>query len=365
MRVTHTGSKTFIIRCRIDGRPEYKTLGKFPKLSVENAQKATQEFLSKLARGENPVQQKRDIKAEMTLDEGFALFMDKQVKPHRAIRTIEEYERMYKLHVGKLGNKRLTAITYQDIDRLHANIGKNRGKYIANRVVAVLQATYTWLAKKRHYSGENPAWGIERFKEESRDRFLQTDELPKFFDALANEDNITIRDYVLLSLMTGARKENILSMRWEDIDLTQEVWRIPNTKSQEPANIPLIPAALQTLIARRERITSEWVFPSRGKKGHLADPKRAWRKLLDRAGIENLRLHDLRRSMGSWQAINQTSLTVIAKSLGQKSTQAAAVYSRLNLDPVRESMEQAARSMMSFKDEPIDSNVTPLKKAGK
>jgi len=346
LRVTHTGSMTFIVRCRVDGIPEYKTLGKFPTLTVENARKAAQDFLAKVARGENPAQDRREKKAELTLDDGFNLYMAKHIREHGAKRTVEEYERTYRLHISHLGNRRLSAISFKEVDRLHGSIGQKRGKYIANRVVELLKSLFTWLIKKRHYSGDNPAWGIEKFKEIPRDRFLTADELPRFFDSLATEENPTIRDYILLSLLTGARKQNMLAMRWDEIDFNNENWRIPNTKNQEPVTIPLVPAAIEILRKRQTEKASEWVLPSSRTDGHINDPKKGWQRIIKRAGIDNLRIHDLRRSMGSWQAINQTSLTVIAKSLGQKSTQAAAIYSRLSLDPVRESMEQAARSML-------------------
>ena len=138
----------------------------------------------------------------------------------------------------------------------------------------------------------------------------------------------------------------MLAMRWDEIHFQNETWPIPNTKNQEPVTAPLVPAAIEILRESQTKQESEWIFPSFGKTGYMTDPKKGWKQIIDRADITNLRIHDLRRSMGSWQAINQTNLTVIATSLGQKSTQAAAVYSRLSLDPVRESMEQAARSML-------------------
>ena len=267
---------------------------------------------------------------------------------NKAERTQAEYKRMFEIHLAKFAKRRLSAISYKEVDRLHAAIGSNHGKYAANRVTALLKSLYSWLIKKRHYEGENPAYGIEMFKEKARDRFLKADELPKFFDSLAQEENKDIRDYVLMSLLTGARKQNVLSMEWSAIDFTSESWTIENTKNQEPLVVPLIPAAIEILRDRQAKNAKGWVFPSTRKKsktGHLSDPKRGWKRIIERAGIDNLRIHDLRRSMGSWQAINQTSLTVIGKSLGQKSIQSTAIYARLSIDPVRESMEQAARSM--------------------
>ncbi len=362
LRVTHTGAKTFIVRCRIEGTPEYKTLGKFPSLTVENARKAAQTFLSRVARGENPAQERREKKAELTLDEAFTVFMDEHVHAKRAASTAREYQRIYDTRITQLGGKKIGSLRYPDVKALHSRIGRNNGHYIANRVVSLLRSLYGWLLKERRYSGENPAWGIEPFKETPRDRFLTPEELPRFFNSLAAEQNQDIRDYVLLSLLTGARRQNVLAMAWAELDLSRKVWRIPMTKNQEPVTVPLIPAAMEILNARKEKSECEWVFGGNSKSGHMTDPKHGWERILARAGIEGLRIHDLRRSMGSWQAINQTSLVVIAKSLGQKSTQAAAIYSRLSLDPVRESMEQAARSMWAFQNTSEDSSVTPIKK---
>lgn len=364
LRLTSNRSITFIVRCRIDGAPEYKTLGKFPKLTVEKARDAAKHFLAKVARGENPAKDRRDKLTELTLVEGFHLYMEQHIKERGAVRTIEEYERTFKIHIAHLSKRKLSAISYKELDRLHATIGQKRGKYIANRVIELIQSLYSWLARKRHYQGENPAWGIEKFKEKSRERFLQADELPRFFDSLSKEPNHNIRDYVLLSLLTGARKQNVLGMRWNEIDFENCSWTIPITKNQESVTIPLVPAAIEILNTRIQDRESVWVLPSYGKTGHLSDPKKGWKRILERADIQDLRLHDLRRSMGSWQAINQTSLTVIARSLGHRSTQSAAVYSRLSLDPVRESMEQAARTMLGHGGQLQDSNenVVRLKK---
>jgi integrase len=93
---------------------------------------------------------------------------------------------------------------------------------------------------------------------------------------------------------------------------------------------------------------SQWVFPGNGASGHLANPDKAWKRILSRAGIKDIRgtwIHDLRRSMGSWQANTGASLAIIGKSLNHKNVNTTAIYARLAMDPVRESMEKAAGAM--------------------
>jgi integrase len=193
------------------------------------------------------------------------------------------------------------------------------------------------------WEGTNPAIGVKKFKEQKRDRFILHDELPKFMEALEVEPNKNMRDLFLICLYTGARCGNVLSMRWEDLDFSINEWRIPDTKNGEPVRIPLIEQALEVLTSRLcLKESTPWVFPSMdSKSGHLESPKAAWKRILDRAGLKNLRIHDLRRTCGSYQAIAGVSLVVIGKSLGHKSPQSTAIYARLSNDPVREGMKAA------------------------
>ena len=140
------------------------------------------------------------------------------------------------------------------------------------------------------------------------------------FLSLESELNITIKDYVLISILTGARKSNVVVMRWEEICFKMNEWRIPITKNGEPHNILLVENAVTLLQSRLN--DSEYAFPSSSKSGHLQDPKKGWARILKRSGIEGLRIHDIRRTMGSYQAITGASLYVIGKLLGNKSQHA-------------------------------------------
>jgi integrase len=198
----------------------------------------------------------------------------------------------------------------------------------------------------RIWKGENPAHGIAKFSEQSRDRFLQSDELPRFFKAVAEEENKTIRDYILMSLLTGARRSNVLAMRWHDINFERAEWRIEVTKNGAPQTITLSPEAIEVLLNRRPSDKAEYVFSGSGKSGHLEEPKKGWKRILESAGIEDLRIHDLRRTLGSWQAKTGASLAIIGKSLNHKNQSTTAIYARLDLDPVRDSVNTATHAMM-------------------
>ena len=114
-------------------------------------------------------------------------------------------------------------------------------------------------------------------------------------------------------------------------------------------SIPLGPDVLDILRRRRAETSSVFVLPGPGAKGHYMEPKRAWATLLKRAKLDDLRIHDLRRSLGSWMTIGGTSLPIVGKALGHKTSQATSIYARLNLDPVRIAMEKAAEGMLGMR----------------
>lgn len=188
----------------------------------------------------------------------------------------------------------------------------------------------------------NPAGDIRKFTEQSRDRFLNGDELKRFWTALGDVKNDVFKNYVMISLFTGMRRNNILTMRWEHVDFASGLIYVPDSKAEQPLQIPMVNQVRELLQKINHNKNSGWVLPSiKSKSGHLEDPKRPWQELLRNAEIENLRLHDLRHTMGSWQAISGSSLPIIGKSLGHKSTSATQVYAYLTADPIRKSMQKA------------------------
>jgi len=118
------------------------------------------------------------------------------------------------------------------------------------------------------------------------------------------------------------------------------------------------------LRARQGSSSSIWVFPGTGVTGHLVEPKKAWKRVLERAGISNLRIHDLRRTLGSWQAKTGASLVIVGKSLNHKSPSTTAIYARLDLDPVRESVERATGAMLVAAGLKQEAEIVPFKQKG-
>lgn len=345
LTISKSGTFTFMVYRKIMGRPERIKLGNFPSMTVEQARKQATVINASISQGGNPNEVKRADRAELTFKELFIEYMESHAKPHKKSWRSDE-SNYYRNHLTPWGNRKFSHITVKDIKALHSKIGKNSRHYQANRVLALVKVMFNKAADWRMFEFANPAQRIKQFKEMSRERFLQPDELERFFKSVADEENETIRDYVLISLLTGARRSNVLAMKWEEISLERAEWRIPETKNGTSHTLPLIKVAMQILENRHATQISEFVFTGIGKTGHLVEPKKGWIRIKERAGIKDLRLHDLRRSLGSWQATTGASLPIISKTLAHKNVSTTAIYARLNNDPVRESMEKATSAMM-------------------
>jgi integrase len=362
-RVSNTGVKTYsVLRRTKNGVLERITLGRHSDINVKEARDRAKKVGVAIADGANPAELKRTIKGEMTFGELFTVFLEEHAK--RKKRTWKGDEGRYNYYLKtKFENKRISEITRSDVAALHSEISARVKKidketravtYVsgttANRILALISAVYNF-AISRDLCTINPAKGVKKNTEQSRDRFLQADELPRFFKAVEKEENPVVRDFIFVSLFTGARRQNVCEMAWKDISFERKEWRIPRTKNNDPQIIPLGKEVMKILKDRLKeqsfgsRIKSPYVFPSSGRNGHLAEPRKGWQRVLKAAGITNLRIHDLRRTFGSWQAITGASLIVVGKSLGHKSPQATAIYSRLDLAPVRKSVESATHAM--------------------
>jgi len=343
LMVTHQGAKSFKVYRKLREIPIRVSIGKYPQMSIEEARRKAQKVIIEIIGGKNPNEEKKKLRAETTFGEMFSSYMERYNKPLKKSWRYDEREvNKFLPHWFK---RKLSSITKQEVQNLHEKIRAENGLYQANRLLERIKAIYN-KALEWGWNGINPAQGVKKYKEKSRERFLHPDEFPRFFESLEAEPNDIVRDYILVSLLTGVRKSNVLAMRWEDINFERQEWLIPETKNGEPLRIPLISKVIDVLKSRLQKYgQAEWVFESTGKTGHLIEPKSGWKRILERAGIKDLRLHDLRRTVGSWQAATGANSFIIGSTLGHKDQKSTAVYARLNIDPIRLSLEKATEAM--------------------
>ena len=354
LAVTGNGVKSFSYVRRVGTRVGRVTIGRYPGVTVEQARKEAARLAGAIAQGNDPAQDRRKARGETTVSDLFTMYLEGHAKPHK--RTWKEDQAQYDRYLAIWKARRLSEVRPADVTALHAKIGRDSGPYAANRMLALLSAMFNYAARLG-YDGGNPAHGVTHFKEQSRDRFLRADEIKAFFDALGDEKTPALwHNFFTIALLTGARRANVRAMKWADLELKRGLWKIPETESKNKEKLVCIlpPAAVEILTRRQEdnaakepEDQSHYVFPGKGKLGHVMDPTLPWEDLLKRTNLKDLRLHDLRRTLGSWQAATGASMAIIGRSLGHKDHATTAIYARLDLDPVRASVNTAADAIMA------------------
>lgn len=347
-----SGQKTFFLYRKVKGRPQRIKIGNYSLLTIEQARNKAKQLNSLIELGNDPFEEIKARRKEPTFKELFELYYNEYLVLHT--KRPNDNRKILEFHVlPKIGNKKISEISTDSIRAIHRNIGENRGRQIANRVINIVSPVFNFSKRHKGYNGINPCIGLTRFTGSSRDRFLNREELDTFFKAVEKE-TVQFQDLFMLLLYTGARKGVVLSMRWEDIDFNLSRWRIPQTKTKnKDVNIVALPLRAMKILERRRRNMSlgisAFVFPGTGKCGHVADPKRAFQRVRKRMQIFNFTMHDLRRTFGSYMAMSGASLPLIGKALSHKSQVSTAIYARLSIAPVLSAVETSTRLMHSEK----------------
>ena len=205
------------------------------------------------------------------------------------------------------------------------------------------------LARRWGYLEENainPARELDKYKEQKRDRWVTPEEVPRLVVAIDQEQNFYAKAAIWLYLLTGLRKSELLGATWRDVDWTRKELRLPETKSGRSHYVPLSGPAL-ALLRRMPRLQeNEFILPGRSLSGHLINIHKPWRRIRARAGLQDVRLHDLRRTVGSWLAQSGMSLHLIGRVLNHSSTATTAVYARFAQKQVREALEEHGNRVM-------------------
>jgi integrase len=356
-----SGVRSFFHRRFAKGVAERTTLGRFEDLSIPQARGKAAEFNAKLAQWkldgfEGPSPLAKSDRTQATFSELLEAYIQNHIKLHaNNPQGAERHLRwMAKKYFGAWTERRIDSIRIEDVLAVRNAIG-HKHKYLANRLVESVKAIFNWSAgrkdgKVNFWPVENPARDIELYPEEKRKRFLQPHELVKFNDELKNEAHHDLRDFLTLALASGARKSNVLAIRWSDISFERANWHIPISKNGEGYEVTLMPAALQVLRRRRGETPDnvDFVFPSHGKSGHLVDLKKQWDKFRKRAGIPDVRIHDLRRTKGSYMAIGGVSLQHIGAVLGHRSLESTEIYAQLHQESLRHAIENGDAIMQQM-----------------
>lgn len=347
LRVTAAGSRTFILNYRTKaGRERRYTIGSPPTWSLNQARDEARKLKAQVDQGGDPladVKAKRQAKTVRELCDVFAEEHLPSLRPSSA----DDYRAMMRDKVlPTLGALKVADVRYDDIASLHRKVTRtNKTPYAANRLLALLSKMFA-LSVRHGWRAGNPCVGVQRNPEVKRDRFLSSEECVRLAQALARSPNQQVADMIRFSLLTGARsRSEVCAARWADFDLVAATWtkQASTTKQKKLHHLPLSAPALQLLVRLRERASPDALLVFPGRQGGIrAGFDYYFKRVCKDAGIKNIRVHDLRHTLGSHLASSGFSLPLIGALLGHSNPNTTARYAHLQVDPQKRAVDRVA-----------------------
>lgn len=347
LRIT-PGSKTFVVETRIHGAVRRISLGRFGPLTVDQARDLAKVKLGAIAHGDDPAAERQARRQGATFGELEQLYLSRHAV-HK--KSASNDVGLLNKWLSEWRPRKLSTLTKAEICTKHAEMGAQGHTTHANRMVALTRCMFNLAVDWGLHPGPNPAARIKLFKEQSRDRFVTPAELPKLWTAMKAEPNPYVRGALFVGLLTGARRSEVLGMEWADLDLQQATWRIADTKAGRPHTLPLPIPVVEELLKLPRLDGNPHVFAGRWGKSHLVNVSKPWKRIRKQAGLEDVRIHDLRRTLGSWLVAAGASLPLIGKALNHSQAATTQVYARLQLDTVRVALDANATRMLEYAKE--------------
>jgi integrase len=355
VQVSAAGHKAFVLRYRAGGKERQTTIGAFPTWQIAAARHRAKELRRMIDQGIDPLAQEAAARAEgMSLAEFWRRIYEplhvttKRPKWARDIRSM-----MANDILPRLGDRPVKAIDRADMEALHREISR-RAPTRANRMRDVLRHTMNYAERPHILPGgeripalrpgfSNPCRGTTKNPEEPRQRYLTPDEMSALAAVLARHSERISVALVRFLLLTGARFSEAATATWGQFDLKRGVWTKPATatKQQRTHIVPLAAPALMLLQELHAQSRNEFLFPNSAGRP-IGSIKVFWHSITRQAGIEGVRVHDLRHSFASLLASGGASLHLIGQLLGHRKVGTTARYAHLVDTVQREAVERAA-----------------------
>lgn len=278
------------------------------------------------------------LRVSITVSEMCEIFVERYCKPRKTTWK-DDKSRLDRFLVPRLGDTLLDEVTRQDIAGVHAEVGRNT-PYQANRLRENIHTMFEMAKEWGHIpeSSANPASRIKEFQEKSRERFLSADEVTRLVMSIREED-VFIRAAILLLLLTGLRRNEVLRLKWENIDFERGLATIPKTKNGELALQPLSPPAIRVLHSIPRYTKNPFVIVGMKPGKPRYDLTKAWDRIKSRAQITDVRVHDLRHTCGTWLAQEGVDIMIIKNVLNHKDLKSTMVYVKHSVEQQREALD--------------------------
>lgn len=348
LEVRASGGKTFSLKYRDDhGRQRQYKIGNFGDITVDKARREAQKVRSRVTVGENPSEE-RQVKRSIPTVQQLADRYLEYVRGYKRCPDIDE--RYLRNHIlPKFGRMRLDELTQEDVTAWLKSKVKVEGYKPAtvNRLQTIISYMYK-LARRWDMPGSerNPLKGVPLYDPNNgRERFLTPDETARLKAAVEESDNTQLKYIVALLLLTGCRKRELLDARWEHFDLPRRTWRIPMTKAGKARSVPLSSEAL-AVIAQIPRFNDcPYLLPNPKTGEPFDNIYNSWHTARTRAGLADVRVHDLRHSAASNMVNAGQSLYVVGKVLGHAQPKTTERYAHLSQDTLLVAVDAAAKQM--------------------
>lgn len=348
LEVRQSGGRTYYLRYQDKrSKTRYFKLADARDVSLSQARTLADKARTRIAMGDDPCEAKAAFKAVPT----FAQFISDQylpfVKSYK--RSWDTDECLLRIHlVPRFGKKYMDEITRQDIAKMHADrLAEGAAPGTANRLLIMMRYIFN-LALKWEVSGitKNPTKGVPLFEENNKiERFLSQEEAKRLYEAVLLSDNRMLKSIVPMLLLTGARKREVLDAKWEDFDIDRRTWRIPTTKAGVARHVPLSDSAIHLLAQIPGDNPHGYVFANPKTRIPFVGIFSAWDTARKRAGLPEVRMHDLRHSFASMLVNNGRTLYEVQNILGHTQVKTTQRYSHLSNDTLVQAANCAGNAM--------------------
>ena len=358
-------------------------------MTPDEAHSQAKTILGAVETGADPIAERRAAREVRTFGNVAEDFMRLHVAAKRKGRTDEEYGRTLRLHIlPAIGSKRILDVRRVDVAKLHGKLADT--PYQANKALALVSAIWNWAARHDEVAlAGNPARGIERYPEHGRERFLTSDELARLGEALVEGETIGLpyevdetkanakhapkadkrrakldpfaAAAIRLVILTGARFREILHTKWEHVDIERGVIFLPDSKTGRKP-VYLSAAALEVLAGLPRIEGNPHIIPGEKTGQPRADLKKPWAAVIKAAGLQGMRIHDLRHSFASFGAGASLGLPIIGKLLGHSQAATTLRYAHLDADPLRRAVDTIGATISAAMEGNKGATVLPLRK---
>ena len=360
------GTKSFVLDYRAGGRQRRVSLGRAGQLSLKDARERAGRELTAIRNGEaDPLQRRQDARDAPTMatliDQFFTVEAPARIKRGRMkASTVEVYHYQADKHVlPAIGARRIEEVTRADVERMVAPL---TGAATRNRVLALTSRLFTLAEKwELRAPGTNPTRHVKRAREEARDRVLAPSELAALAEALSAAEARSPANVAAIrfAALTGLRIGEVLAVRWEHIDFETGRLTLPDTKTGR--RVHDLPTAAAAILADIPRI-GDWAFTNNGKApATYKRVRQTFARVASAAGLADVRLHDLRRTVMTNAALTGAGPHVLRDLLGHRDTTMADRYIRALSNPVRDTRERVSATMAAMMDGKAG-EVVPIRK---